>query len=105
MDRSGTSWALEVEDLTVAYADQPVLWDVDLQVPTGYSSWLLRRYAAYTRLIPSETAGEIEVYFTDCAHPLLNALNPEFVYAPAAYALQGAGGEEQRLSRRRPSFL
>lgn len=27
--------ALEVEDLTVAYADQPVLWDVDLQVPTG----------------------------------------------------------------------
>jgi manganese/zinc/iron transport system ATP- binding protein len=29
------SWALEVEDLTVAYADQPVLWDVDLQVPTG----------------------------------------------------------------------
>jgi len=28
-------WALEVEDLTVAYADQPVLWDIDLQVPTG----------------------------------------------------------------------
>jgi manganese/zinc/iron transport system ATP- binding protein len=28
-------WALEVEDLTVAYADQPVLWDVDLQVPSG----------------------------------------------------------------------
>ena len=27
--------AIEVEDLTVAYADQPVLWDVDLQVPTG----------------------------------------------------------------------
>lgn len=28
-------WALEIEDLTVAYADQPVLWDVDLQVPAG----------------------------------------------------------------------
>ncbi len=28
-------WALEVEDLTVAYADQPVLWDIDLQVPAG----------------------------------------------------------------------
>jgi manganese/zinc/iron transport system ATP- binding protein len=28
-------WALEVEDLTVAYADQPVLWDIDLQVPVG----------------------------------------------------------------------
>jgi manganese/zinc/iron transport system ATP- binding protein len=29
------AWALEVEDLTVAYAEQPVLWDVDLQVPAG----------------------------------------------------------------------
>ena len=29
------AWALEVEDLTVAYADQPVLWDIDLKVPTG----------------------------------------------------------------------
>jgi len=28
-------WALEVEDLTVAYADKPVLWDIDLQVPKG----------------------------------------------------------------------
>ncbi len=27
--------AIEVEDLTVAYRDQPVLWDVDLNVPTG----------------------------------------------------------------------
>ena len=27
--------AIEVEDLTVAYADQPVLWDVDLAVPAG----------------------------------------------------------------------
>jgi manganese/zinc/iron transport system ATP- binding protein len=27
--------AIEVEDLTVAYYDQPVLWDIDLQVPEG----------------------------------------------------------------------
>ena len=27
--------AIEIEDLTVAYADEPVLWDVDLQVPAG----------------------------------------------------------------------
>jgi manganese/zinc/iron transport system ATP- binding protein len=27
--------AIEVEDLTVAYQDQPVLWDIDLQVPEG----------------------------------------------------------------------
>ena len=35
MRDAGHEWALEVEDLTVAYADQPVLWDVDLQVPAG----------------------------------------------------------------------
>jgi len=35
MQEAGKEWALEVEDLTVAYADQPVLWDVDLQVPAG----------------------------------------------------------------------
>ena len=35
MKGAGGEWALEVEDLTVAYADQPVLWDVDLQVPAG----------------------------------------------------------------------
>ena len=29
------SLAIEVEDLTVAYRDEPVLWDVDLNVPTG----------------------------------------------------------------------
>lgn len=27
--------AIEVRDLTVAYRDKPVLWDVDLQVPAG----------------------------------------------------------------------
>ncbi len=35
MQDAGKEWALEVEDLTVAYDDQPVLWDVDLQVPAG----------------------------------------------------------------------
>src|SRR5690606_8739998 len=27
--------AIEVRDLTVAYRDKPVLWDVDLEVPAG----------------------------------------------------------------------
>ena len=35
MNDTKTELALEVEDLTVAYGDQPVLWDVDLQVPAG----------------------------------------------------------------------
>lgn len=34
MDHSNTN-ALEVRDLTVAYRDKPVLWDIDLTVPTG----------------------------------------------------------------------
>ena len=27
--------AIEVEDLTVAYRDKPLLWDVDMRVPSG----------------------------------------------------------------------
>ena len=30
-----TPLAIEVADLTVAYRDQPVLWDIDLNVPSG----------------------------------------------------------------------
>ena len=30
-----TKYAIEVEDLTVAYQEQPVLWDVDMAVPAG----------------------------------------------------------------------
>jgi manganese/zinc/iron transport system ATP- binding protein len=32
---SETPYAIEVTDLTVAYREKPVLWDVDLQVPSG----------------------------------------------------------------------
>jgi manganese/zinc/iron transport system ATP- binding protein len=28
-------WAVEVEDLTVAYTGEPVLWDIDLRIPSG----------------------------------------------------------------------
>ena len=34
MNMSSTS-AIEVTDLTVAYQDRPVLWDVDVSVPPG----------------------------------------------------------------------
>ena len=30
-----TNYAIEVTDLTVAYQDKPVLWDIDLQLPPG----------------------------------------------------------------------
>ncbi|HYN99183.1 MAG TPA: metal ABC transporter ATP-binding protein [Actinomycetota bacterium] len=32
---SGGDWAIQVEDLTVAYDEEAVLWDVDLEVPKG----------------------------------------------------------------------
>ena len=32
---NSTSSAIEVTDLTVAYHEKPVLWDVDLDVPPG----------------------------------------------------------------------
>ena len=32
---AGTEPAIRVEDLTVAYGDKPVLWDVDMGVPAG----------------------------------------------------------------------
>ena len=35
MENYSDTLAIEVEDLTVAYRDQPVLWDVDLGVPAG----------------------------------------------------------------------
>lgn len=34
-DRTGNFPAVEIEDMTVAYREKPVLWDVDLVVPTG----------------------------------------------------------------------
>ena len=30
------TFAIEVKDLTVAYKEKPVLWDIDLQIPKGY---------------------------------------------------------------------
>lgn len=35
LEREGGPPAIVVNDLTVAYRDQPVLWDVDLTVPSG----------------------------------------------------------------------
>ncbi|KPU43869.1 high-affinity zinc uptake system ATP-binding protein ZnuC [Oxobacter pfennigii] len=35
MDIKSQSYAVEVEDLTVAYDAKPVLWDIDLKIPKG----------------------------------------------------------------------
>jgi hypothetical protein len=89
---------LNVPTRMVVPGQMPMVWD--LPVPTGYSSWLLRRYAAYARLIPGETGGELEVYFTEWANPLLDALNLRFIYAPSGDLLGGTDGVrlDQRLA-------
>jgi ABC-type transporter Mla maintaining outer membrane lipid asymmetry ATPase subunit MlaF len=33
--------ALHIEDLTVAYNDKPVLWDIDIDVPPGVLAAIL----------------------------------------------------------------
>ncbi len=35
LDTNSSSLAVEVSDITVAYRDKPVLWDIDLEVPHG----------------------------------------------------------------------
>ena len=35
MNHNDTQFAVDVADLTVAYRDKPVLWDIDMQVPSG----------------------------------------------------------------------
>ncbi|MDX2078127.1 MAG: metal ABC transporter ATP-binding protein [bacterium] len=64
-----TTWALEIEDLTVAYHSKPAVWDVDMTIPEGVvaaiigpngagKSTLLK---AALGLIP-KTAGQIHFY-------------------------------------------
>jgi manganese/zinc/iron transport system ATP- binding protein len=69
MTAQDTQWALEVEDLTVAYEDRPVLWDVDLQVPAGIKMAIVgpngagksTLVKAAMGLIPT-VAGEVRVF-------------------------------------------
>lgn len=69
MSESNKEWALEVEDLTVAYDSQPVLWDIDLQVPAGVKMAIVgpngagksTLVKAAMGLIPT-VAGEVRVF-------------------------------------------
>ncbi|MCP4902837.1 MAG: metal ABC transporter ATP-binding protein [bacterium] len=62
-------WAIEVEDLTVAYGEQPVLWDVDVKVPAGVKMAIVgpngagksTLIKAILGLVPS-VAGEVRLF-------------------------------------------
>jgi hypothetical protein len=48
---------------------------------SGYSSWVLQRFAQYADLTHSRgTTPFAFVYFIDCCHPLIDALNVKYVY-------------------------
>ena len=66
---AGMTAAIEVNDLTVAYRDQPVLWDIDLDVPAGVLMAIVGpNGAGKTTLIKAilglvrPAAGEIAIY-------------------------------------------
>lgn len=82
--------AIEVEDLTVAYADQPVLWDVDLQVPAGAKMAVVGpNGAGKSTLIKAAmglvtpVAGEIRVFGT-----ARDRTRGEIAYVPQRSALE-----------------
>ena len=63
------AWAVEVNDLTVAYRDKPVLWDVDLQVPPGVLMAIVGpNGAGKTTMIKAilnlvrPTAGQVQIF-------------------------------------------
>jgi manganese/zinc/iron transport system ATP- binding protein len=83
-------WALEVEDLTVAYADQPVLWDVDLRIPVGVKMAIVGpNGAGKSTLIKAAmglvtpVAGEVRVFSKS-----LDKVRGEIAYVPQRSSLE-----------------
>jgi manganese/zinc/iron transport system ATP- binding protein len=90
MTEPSNGLALEVEDLTVAYAEQPVLWDVDLRVGVGVKmavvgpngagkSTLIK---ASMGLVPA-VAGEVRVFGKS-----LSEVKGEIAYVPQRSSLE-----------------
>ena len=52
--------AIEIRDLTVAYRDKPVLWDVDLEVPSGVLMAIVGPNGAGKTTLIKATLGLIE---------------------------------------------
>jgi manganese/zinc/iron transport system ATP- binding protein len=90
MEEIKPKWALEIEDLTVAYADQPVLWDVDLRVPIGVKMAIVgpngagksTLIKAAMGLVPP-VAGEVRVFAKS-----LDEVRGEIAYVPQRSSLE-----------------
>jgi manganese/zinc/iron transport system ATP- binding protein len=82
--------AVEVEDLTVAYTDKPVLWDVDLVVPAGVTMAIVGpNGAGKSTLLKSAmglikaVAGEVRIF----GRPLAD-MGGDIAYVPQRATLQ-----------------
>lgn len=63
-----------------------------LPTVSGYSSWVLKRYLEFTELTQLRSPTPINyVYFTDCCHPLLDAMNVEYIYSSPDTLPRGVG--------------
>ncbi len=84
-----SEWAIEVEDLTVAYADDPVLWDVDVKVPRAKKMAIVgpngagksTLIKAILGLVPA-VAGEVRVFGQALRRP-----RGEIAYVPQRASL------------------
>lgn len=89
MGEVADAWAIEVEDLTVAYADEPVLWDVDVKVPTARKTAIVgpngagksTLLKAILGLVPA-VAGEVRVFGRPLTRP-----RGEIAYVPQRASL------------------
>jgi manganese/zinc/iron transport system ATP- binding protein len=116
VDRNN-GWALEVEDLTVAYADQPVLWDIDLQVPKGVKMAIIGPNGAGKSTLVKATmglvkpvAGEVRIFGRPWDHaegqiayvPQRATLSWDFPWGPTAGSAGSAAVEPRRKKKLRP---
>ncbi len=89
MTEAASAWAIEVEDLTVAYADEPVLWDVDVKAPAGKKMAIVgpngagksTLIKAVLGLVPA-VAGEVRVFGRPLTRP-----RGEIAYVPQRASL------------------
>ena len=90
--REESPWALQVEDLTVAYDIEPVLWDVDLDIPRGSltavigpngagKSTLIKAVLKLVRTV----AGEVRIH------------SERVAYVPQSGSVTGIGAEALAL--------
>ena len=82
---------LDVNSGLIVLGMTPELYQ--LQTLSGYTSWVLSRYSEYSYLTQSRFPTMKYVYFTDCCHDLIDAMNVKYVYTSHGTTLTDASPE------------